>query len=122
MVIGLFFPVIVGGLISWIITHFYYKKELENQKKRTNNLSKKLSKEVKEVILSQHKENLSIQQLNQLLQKKVIKEDDIGSDPLPYKACPKCGNEELYKTSDIYRDDVYYFVKCEECGWNEWTM
>lgn len=44
-IILLFFGVIIGGLISWYITHRYYKKSSQEQEK----LIKKLSQELKEV-------------------------------------------------------------------------
>lgn len=44
-IILLFVGVIIGGLISWYITHGYYKKSSQGQEK----LIKKLSQELKEV-------------------------------------------------------------------------
>ncbi len=38
--------------------------------------------------------------------------------------CPVCGNKELEKSSatDYSRDELYYFIKCKNCGWNDWTQ
>lgn len=47
-----------------------------------------------------------------------------GNEPLPFKACPECGSTQLkkYMVTDHKRDENYFFVKCLECGWNEWTQ
>ena len=43
------------------------------------------------------------------------------SDPLPYKACPQCGYEDLDKYSNEMNDKIYFFVKCNNCEWVEWS-
>ncbi len=40
-------------------------------------------------------------------------------DPIGFRACPECGNEELERGSaiDDVHGDYYIWVKCKECGW-----
>lgn len=46
-----------------------------------------------------------------------------GNNPLPYKACTSCGSSrlDLTQAADHTRDRLYFFVKCEECGWSDWS-
>lgn len=37
--------------------------------------------------------------------------------PFPYKACPSCGSTKLKGSSAIIRDDMWFIIECEECGW-----
>jgi hypothetical protein len=37
--------------------------------------------------------------------------------PFPYVACPNCGSNKLKGSSATFRDDEWYMIKCEECGW-----
>lgn len=115
--------IVGGGIISWAITHLYYKIAGKEQKKQGEELGKKLSKEVKEVILNAQKDNLTVGELNSLLEEKIIDKDSIGKNPLPYKACRQCGNTELEWESlqDEEHDRMYYFVHCKECGWCDGT-
>ena len=45
------------------------------------------------------------------------------SPPFGLAACPTCGSERL-RGSTMYdkRDDVWYVVECEECGWSDATQ
>ncbi|MCB2305618.1 hypothetical protein LGL08_00115 [Clostridium estertheticum] len=38
--------------------------------------------------------------------------------------CPKCKSLKLetYSRFDEVHDELYYFVKCKECSWEEWTQ
>jgi len=108
--------VVLGGVISWWITNAYYLKANKEQK----TLFDKLSDDVRSAILEDSRNKLSIKDLNTLLEAKTIKQPWDG-DPLPYKACPKCGSEKLEKGEIIKNDDNYYVVQCPECQWNDWT-
>lgn len=113
--------IISGGILSWIITHFYYKKSNEKQNTQNELLSKKLSADVKKIILNNNANNLSIKDLNKLLEEKTIVLN--SNDPLPFKACPKCGNTHLIRSTGINnREEDYYLIKCEKCGWNDWSQ
>ncbi|PIP17557.1 MAG: hypothetical protein COX43_03700 [Parcubacteria group bacterium CG23_combo_of_CG06-09_8_20_14_all_35_9] len=50
--------------------------------------------------------------------------DEDSDDPLPFKICPRCGNDALNRSSytDYEGDEVYYIVECKKCGWSEWTQ
>lgn len=45
-------------------------------------------------------------------------------DPLPYKVCPNCGSLRLKRGSytDYFHDEIYFFVKCLDCGWSDWSQ
>lgn len=62
-----------------------------------------------------------------LLQAKLIEltaGNAASGDPLPYLVCPSCASANLKRSSavDPVRDDVYYLIDCEDCGWSEWTQ
>ncbi len=109
---------IIGGLISWGITHIYYKKSSKEQETIYN----KLSEEVRDAILEDNREKLSVLDLNQILEEKTIDPD--SKAPLPYKVCPKCGSEKLKwdQYNDYNHDDIYFLLKCDDCGWGEVTQ
>jgi predicted RNA-binding Zn-ribbon protein involved in translation (DUF1610 family) len=46
--------------------------------------------------------------------------DVTSGDPLPYFVCPKCGSDQLERsTHRDYRGDEYYCVGCKECSWGD---
>lgn len=116
----------IGGAISWAITYWYYVRSERDQKA----VYEKLSSEIKEVILSDKRESLSVQDLNALLRKRVI--DRKSTDSLPYKVCPKCGSENIYPGKDYIVDigpgddgmpfqtaTPYKTIECYDCGWRD---
>ncbi len=109
--------VVLGGVISWWVSHAYYRKANHDQKR----LFDKLSGDVRSAILQDKRDSLSVRDLNELLEKKTIK-SPLDGDPLPYKACPKCGSEKLKRQEINTDDDNYYVIQCSECQWNEWTQ
>ncbi|MFH1851692.1 MAG: hypothetical protein ABIA75_05040 [Candidatus Neomarinimicrobiota bacterium] len=112
---------IAGGIVSWFFTHIYYHRSTNDQEK----IFSKMSEELKNTILSSKADNLTIEDLNDLINKQTIDYEDMKSgDPLPYKACPKCGSNELKKGTleDSKRDELYYAIECIKCGWNDWTQ
>lgn len=110
--------IVTGGLTTWGVAQLYYRKASNEQ----NTLFNKLSQEVREAILGDARKTLSVVELNKVLEDKTI--DLAIQDPLPYKACPKCGFTDLARGSatDWARDDVYYFIKCPKCEWGDWTQ
>ena len=117
---------LLGGFISWIITHSYYKKSSVEQKAIFN----KLSTEIKQTILKDKRDSLTVKELNELLEEKVI--DRESKDTLPFKACPKCGSENIVSGEDAIVDydvgdegepvpspTLYGTVKCRDCGWEK---
>ncbi|HJP18428.1 MAG TPA: hypothetical protein QF468_07250 [Nitrospinota bacterium] len=108
----------IGGLISWLISHAYYEKSGKDQAL----LFSKLSSDVRRAILEDNRDSLTVKELNKLLEEKTI--DPARGGPLPYVACPKCGDENL-RGGEIYddrRDENYWIIKCEQCGWSDWTQ
>ncbi len=111
-----------GGLISWGITHAYHKKSSKDQ----NAVFNKLSEEVREAILNDNREKLSVLELNELIREKTI-DEEVG-EAIPYMACPKCGSEDLERTSDVEVDygsegpelaGHYDIVSCKKCEWTK---
>ena len=47
-----------------------------------------------------------------------------SKDPLPFLACPSCGSNELehYSPTDYKNDEIYFMIKCKDCGWSDWTQ
>jgi hypothetical protein len=47
-----------------------------------------------------------------------------SGDPLPYLVCPSCASADLkrYTADDPARDDTYYIIECNGCGWSDWTQ
>ena len=113
---------IIGGMISLGITYVYYKKSSKDQDVVFN----KLSEEVRDAILNDNREKLSVFELNELIREKTI-DEEVG-EAIPYLACPKCGSEDLERTSDVEVDygtespelaGHYDIVRCKECGWTK---
>lgn len=110
---------IMGALASWAISHWYYRRSSNDQER----LFRKLSSEVRTAILDDSRSNLSIPELNRLLEDKTIDPEATGY-PLPFKACPKCGSVKLerHEYIDQKHDELYYVIQCKECPWNDWTQ
>lgn len=104
---------ILGGLIGWFTSHSYYNKGSKDQERLCN----KLNKDLRKIILNANANKLGIKELNQLLERKSI--DQNSSDPLPYTACPKCGNQKLKKNSYSDENTIAFFVSCPKCKWQE---
>lgn len=111
-----------GGLVSWGITHAYYKKASKNQ----NAVFNKLSDEVRDAILNDNRDKLSVLELNELIREKTI-DEEVG-ETIPYMACPRCGSQNLERTSDVevdYGSDgmvsgtPYDIIRCKECEWTK---
>lgn len=116
------FGLLLGGLISWGITHAYYNKASHDQ----NLLFNKLSEEVRDAILNDSREKLSVLELNELIREKTI-DGDIA-EPSAYTICPRCGSENLQMSSDAevgYGGDgpelecLYDMVRCKKCNWTK---
>jgi hypothetical protein len=117
-----------GAIASWFITHVYSRVSSREQAQ----LSRKLSAEVRAVILADKRESLSVRQLNDLLHRHTI--DPESEKSLPYKACPECGSTSLKWEQDalvdgemddgvvVYDHTPYDIVRCMECGWAKSTL
>jgi len=122
--ITLVLGIIIGGIITWYVAHAYYKKAYHDQEALYN----KFSSNLREWILADTRRHLSVPDLNQMLEEKTIDKD--SDYPFPYKACPKCGSDNIYRGKDADADvdvgdegeavftPIYYkAMQCEECGW-----
>lgn len=124
--IQFFAGLIIGGLLSWGITHWYYVRSSRDQ----TSLYNKLSSELKGLILADERSNLSVKDLNELLRNTVI--DETSTDTLAYRICPKCGSENLWRSNDYIVEvemgdegmpfetaTPYKTIECDDCGWRD---
>ncbi|MFH1371919.1 MAG: hypothetical protein ABII09_11635 [Planctomycetota bacterium] len=118
--------IILGGIVSWVIARRFYLLAHQDQKILYN----KLSSEIRETILSDKRESITISQLNDLLRKKTL--DASGDNELPYKICPKCGSDNLTRNKDFVVEEEsgddglpfqipipYKTIECDNCGWKD---
>lgn len=118
--------IILGGLVSWAITHAYHVRASRDQKTIFN----KLTRDLRELILQDKRAHLSVSELNAILKDRTI--DTSSDDSLPYKACPKCGSDNLNHSEDydvevevgdsgdpIHSATPYGVIECEDCGWKD---
>jgi hypothetical protein len=105
-------------LSSWVITHAYYKRASDEQ----STLFTKLSKEVRNTILADRREGLSVQELNELLDRRTI--DRRVQGPFQYIACPCCGSKNLIKKEvrDSDKDEIHIVAHCDKCSWSCETL
>jgi len=49
--------------------------------------------------------------------------DDESDEYLAFRFCAQCGSTRLSRseTIDHAHDRLYRFIKCEECGWRDWS-
>jgi predicted nucleic-acid-binding Zn-ribbon protein len=117
---------VLGGAISWFITHSYYVRSSRDQRA----VFGKLSSEIKALILSDKRASLTVVELNAILRDRVI--NDGSRDELPYKVCPKCGSNNIDRDRDyivdaemgddgmpVYTGTPYKTIRCENCGWTD---
>jgi len=116
---GLIVGIIAGAIASWAITHFYYRRSSSD----LAIIGRKLSDELKAIILADKRDSLDVAELNELLTKKTIRPGKEGIHR--YVACPKCGSPKLVKGTDYVVDTdedcrvPYDNVSCQDCGWKE---
>ena len=109
---------VLGVVVGWGIQHLYSR----NSSKEQRLLFDKLSSEMRELILQDPREQLTVAELNELIDDRTY--DPTQGGPLPYVACPKCGSTDLQKREsfDAREDELYYTVGCKACGWGDWTQ
>lgn len=102
-------PLILGALITWVVSWFYYRKQ-------TSETPAWFTEEAIKVILKQHPENLDWT-TDQIL--KLYKNKIHGSDDIPYGVCPECGSDAIKHSLsfDEVHDDEYEDHECQKCGW-----
>ena len=49
--------------------------------------------------------------------------DDESDDYLAFRFCAECGSTRLSRseTIDYAHDRLYHFIKCDDCGWGDWS-
>jgi len=113
--------IIGGGVIGWIVAHHYFIRANTAQTKLFN----KLPDELRDVILEDQREKLSVAELNEILESKTIDKNHKGR--FPYKACPKCGSKKLEIGTDYEVDHngdnfvraPFELIQCLDCGWSK---
>ena len=108
---------LVGGILSWIIADLYYRKNTADLKA----LEKSVPEKLKKILIENSDRQLSFEELKNLIDKQIY--DMETDDPLPYKKCPNCGNEELVRSGgENSNGEAVFIINCNECGWSELTM
>ncbi|MBN1253595.1 MAG: hypothetical protein JXA16_15760 [Bacteroidales bacterium] len=100
---------IIGGLITWVFSHIYYKKS-----------SKEIPEWAKPIIAKLPVSKPTSGELLQLFQE-ALNTGDVSIDPLfGNVACPKCNAPLKELEEKNYGDDNYTIVvkNCPYCGWN----
>ena len=107
---------VLGAGVSLAISYYYYRRGSQEKPSWFSTDS------IKE-ILTKHPEDIdwTAKQIVELYNNKVYERD--SPDPLPYNCCPRCGSEQLKRSShqDIGRDAYYFLVSCENCEWSDYT-
>jgi hypothetical protein len=108
--ISLLMGVILGGVISWIVTRHYYKKSSVNAPEWAKPLIEKLPKAAP-----------SLQELTALFQEEINKGTIKPHPVFQYVACPNCKASldtlDVKAFSDDYR--TVLVMTCPNCGWSE---
>ena len=108
---------VLGAAISWGISHYYYYRGNRETPSwfSTENLKEILTKNPEDV-------DWTARQIVKLYNKNVF--DESSSDPLPFRACPKCGSENLKRSShnDYQNDESYFVISCNQCDWSDWSQ
>lgn len=115
----------IGAAISWLLTHVYHLRADRDQKA----IYDKMSQELKSAIRDNHRGNLTVADLNDLLKKQTV--DETTADKLPYIACPRCGSRQIERLQKAIVDfDAgddgepcpsgfpYEAVRCLACDWH----
>ena len=107
---------VVGGLLSWLITHRYYRRstvEVPTWIHETPEWAIPLIEALPD-------QPISLDRLIELYQN-ALDNGEISVDPHSgYVKCPRCGASssqfESWQDMDDRRGDLYYGMKCRACG------
>ena len=107
---------VAGAALSWGISHYYYQRS-------NKEIPDWFSVDHIKGIISKNPADYdwTARELAKLFNERVYDKNATG-DPLPYRFCPGCGSDDLRRSSANHRDDNYYFIRCNECKWEEWTQ
>jgi hypothetical protein len=114
--------IILGAFFSWLFTHIYHSKSTKEA-----NLIKgyfdKLPEVVRDIVRDDRIAHLSPKDLVLTMNRRLYnKENADKGDPLPYNFCPRCGSEQLARSSLEKNDDCYYIISCSNCQWQDWSQ
>ncbi len=107
---------IIGIIITWLVTRFYYRLSAKDQKSILN----KIPEELKKAIRDDRRELLTVKELNELLEQKTLDKSKDGLDV--FKVCPKCGSAHLNRGKEWYVDGPdqawqFNILECADCRW-----
>lgn len=123
LVVGIIFT----ALITLIVSHYYYKKANHDQ----NRLFSKMPEYIRQGIIDDQREKLTVKELNKLIRLKTIDQHEEGISK--FKACPKCGSQNIAIGKDIIDVDadgdiesgpvftpIYAdTITCGNCNWKK---
>ena len=104
--------VLLGGIVSWVITHFYYKRSTVD-----------IPRWAKPIIEKLPQLPPSLKELTELFQD-AINEGIIKPHPVfQHVACPNCKAPLDSLREKVMSDDYNTIleISCPSCGWNDWT-
>ncbi len=102
--------IVVGGLVSWFITHLYHRKSSINAPEWAKSILERLPADPP-----------SKERLLELFQD-ALESGDATPDPvLGHVACPECGAPSTEFEHKTHGDDYHTIVvaSCPHCGWND---
>lgn len=110
--------IVLGGLVSWGIAHWYYRQS----SKQAPEWAANTPEWAKPLIAKLPDAPVSSERLVQLYHE-ALELGDLQPDPYSgYVACPKCGapSSEFKGWEDIdpVRGDLYRGVRCGKCGYD----
>jgi hypothetical protein len=101
---------ILGGILSWVITHIYYKKS-----------SKEIPDWAKPIIKKLPQSKPTRAKLLKLFQDALNTGDIIADPMLGHVACPKCKAPASDFEEQLFEDEHHTVVSktCPHCGWSK---
>jgi hypothetical protein len=107
--VGVLFGVIFGGVITWVVAHWYYRRASVEVPEWARPIvralpSRRPKPEEFAVVLRDALEGLTVR----------VEEDAGDAD-----SCPKCGEADLEEFDEEVDEDNYRVVECGSCGWLE---
>ncbi|MCX6101156.1 MAG: hypothetical protein NTV92_07015 [Candidatus Bipolaricaulota bacterium] len=117
----------LGGLASWLVTHVYHLKASRDLRRVVDRLPDVVREAVQESTL----DKLTVDDLNDALRARVV--DATRASGFPYKACPRCGSQDLAITKQFHSAEPdsdedgninwspinCATISCMSCGWSE---
>ena len=110
--VQLIIGIVFGGLISWLVSHQYYKKANLSPPEWAIPIIEKLP-----LIAPSEEEFLK------LFQKEVSEGTIIPHPVFKHVACPNCNTPIGELVEKIMGDDIHTIlnISCPYCGWSDWA-